>query len=212
MAEGAGLVSDGQTSPSIRSPETSELTQTGDALPGATMTSYSPLRALHQPCCWVLLLILLVLSLLFSWAVVHLSLGARNKPFRISSSYNQPGDMETATYDPRFTTNCTISKCFWKYIFETSRNWKVFFLWFDVSLKVWICTPKSKVKFKINDKKSLLFEFISLLFISLFYFYFFPPTIPIKSLESFIFVYYYYYFKEVFRLKKAAFVWSHILF
>ncbi|XP_050990096.1 ALK tyrosine kinase receptor isoform X2 [Labeo rohita] len=42
------------------------------------------------------------------WAVVHLSLGTRSKPFRISSSYSQPGDMETATYDPRFNTNCTI--------------------------------------------------------------------------------------------------------
>lgn len=116
VAEGAGLVSDDQTSPSVRSPETAELTQTGDGLPGATLTSYSPLRALHRPWCLVLVLILLVLSLLFSWAVVHLSLGARSKPFRISSSYNQPGDMETATYDPRFTTNCTIRECFtsWK--------------------------------------------------------------------------------------------------
>lgn len=137
MAEGSGLVSDGQASPSVRSPETFELAQTGDSLPGATMTSYIPVRALHQPCCWVLLLILLVLSLLFSWAVVHLSLGARSKPFRISSSYNQPGDMETATYDPRFTTNCTMSECLSLrkfsvsestsgFFFHVSRHWKVF--------------------------------------------------------------------------------------
>ncbi|XP_052009504.1 ALK tyrosine kinase receptor-like [Xyrauchen texanus] len=51
--------------------------------------------------------------LVIGWAVVHLNLGARNKPFRISSSYNQPGEMETANYDPCFTTNCSI---------ETSRN------------------------------------------------------------------------------------------
>ncbi|XP_073725594.1 ALK tyrosine kinase receptor [Misgurnus anguillicaudatus] len=50
---------------------------------------------------------------IIGWAVVHLSLGNRSKPFRISSSYNQPGNIETATYDSRFTTNCTI---------ETSRN------------------------------------------------------------------------------------------
>ncbi len=133
VAEGAGLVSDGQTSPSVRSPETAELTQTGDGLSGVTLTSYSPLRALYRPWCLVLVLILLVLSLLFSWAVVHLSLGARSKPFRISSSYNQPGDMETATYDPRFTTNCTIRECFasWKcFGFSKQMVWLIFFYFF----------------------------------------------------------------------------------
>ncbi|TRY55547.1 hypothetical protein DNTS_003670 [Danionella cerebrum] len=104
MAEGAGLVSDNQASP-CRSPETS---QAEESHPGVTLTSYSSLRALRQPCSLLLVLILLLLSLLCSWAVVHLSLGARSKPFRISSSYSQPGEMEMATYDPRFTTNCTI--------------------------------------------------------------------------------------------------------
>ncbi|KAF7704683.1 ALK tyrosine kinase receptor isoform X1 [Silurus meridionalis] len=47
------------------------------------------------------------------WAVVHLSLGARETPFRISSSYDQPGELETATYDQLFITNCTM---------EISRN------------------------------------------------------------------------------------------
>lgn len=111
MTEGAGLVSGSQLTASVSSPETAEVTQTEEALPGATLTLYSPLQKLHRPCCLVLVLILLVLSLLFSWAVVHLSFGTRSKPFRISSSYNQPGNIETATYDSRFTTNCTIGEC-----------------------------------------------------------------------------------------------------
>ncbi|XP_031435669.2 ALK tyrosine kinase receptor [Clupea harengus] len=44
------------------------------------------------------------------WAVVHLSLGSRssNGPFRISSSYSQPGEQEAATFNPHFSTNCTM--------------------------------------------------------------------------------------------------------
>ncbi|XP_026876358.2 ALK tyrosine kinase receptor [Electrophorus electricus] len=111
------------------------------AVNGSSMTGpwvLSPwLRTLHQPCgldvtlflhprqkgrytVWLIERDKPPLSLLTTepphvtgWAVVHLSLGARAKPFRVSSSYNQPGELETATYDPLFITNCTM---------ESSRN------------------------------------------------------------------------------------------
>lgn len=65
-----------------------------------------------QPWCLLLVLTLLLLSLLGSWAVVHLSLGMRGgSPFRVSASYDQrvPQD-DTATIEPHFTTNCTMGK------------------------------------------------------------------------------------------------------
>lgn len=67
---------------------------------------------LCQPCCLLLALTLLLLSLLGSWAVVHLTLGTHGgSPFRISASYDQriPYD-DTATIEPHFTTNCTMGK------------------------------------------------------------------------------------------------------
>lgn len=110
MAEETGLVSGGQASHSTSSPEMAEMTHAEEGLPGPALTPSSPGKALCRPCCLVLLLILLLLSFLGSWAVVHLSLGARGKPFRISSSYDQPGEQETATYDPLFITNCSMGK------------------------------------------------------------------------------------------------------
>lgn len=65
-----------------------------------------------HPWCLLLALTLLLLSLLGSWAVVHLSLETRGgSPFRVSASYNQrvPQD-DTATIEPHFTTNCTMGK------------------------------------------------------------------------------------------------------
>ncbi|KAJ3613531.1 hypothetical protein NHX12_019778 [Muraenolepis orangiensis] len=57
-------------------------------------------------------LTVLLLSLLGSWAVVHLTLGTPGgSPFRISTSYDRPvGRDTTATIEPRFTTNCTVGK------------------------------------------------------------------------------------------------------
>ncbi|GAA6094126.1 ALK tyrosine kinase receptor [Tachysurus ichikawai] len=111
MAEGAGLVSESQASPSASSPEETNLTPgEEEGYSGPALTPNSPTSLLLRPLCLLLLLILLVLSFLGSWAVVHLSLGARGTPFRISSSYDQPGEPETATYDPLFITNCTMGK------------------------------------------------------------------------------------------------------
>ena len=65
-----------------------------------------------QPWCLLLTLTLLLLSLLGSWAVVHLTLGTNGgSPFRVSASYDQriPKD-DTATIEPHFTTNCTMGK------------------------------------------------------------------------------------------------------
>lgn len=65
-----------------------------------------------QPWCLLLALTLLLLSLLGSWAVVHLTLGTHGgSPFRVSASYDQriPQD-DTATIEPHFTTNCTMGK------------------------------------------------------------------------------------------------------
>ncbi|TKS86277.1 ALK tyrosine kinase receptor [Collichthys lucidus] len=63
-----------------------------------------------QPWCLLLTLTLLLLSLLGSWAVVHLTLGTHGgSPFRVSVSYDQriPQD-DAATIEPHFTTNCTM--------------------------------------------------------------------------------------------------------
>jgi len=65
-----------------------------------------------EPWRLLLALILLLLSLLGSWAVVHLTLGTHGgSPFRVSASYDQrvPQD-DTATIEPHFTTNCTMGK------------------------------------------------------------------------------------------------------
>ncbi|KAK0132562.1 ALK tyrosine kinase receptor [Merluccius polli] len=65
-----------------------------------------------QPRCLLLGLTVFLLSLLGSWAVVHLTLGTRGGlPFRISTSYDRPVSRDaTATIEPRFTTNCTVGK------------------------------------------------------------------------------------------------------
>lgn len=111
MAEGAGLVSENQASPSASIPEMTELTRGNEeGYSGPALTPVTSASALRRPFCLLLMLILLVLSFLGSWAVVHLSLAARENPFRISSSYDQPGEQETATYDPLFITNCTMGK------------------------------------------------------------------------------------------------------
>lgn len=65
-----------------------------------------------HPWCLLLTLTLLLLSLLGSWAVVHLTLAThRGSPFRVSASYDQriPQD-DTATIEPHFTTNCTMGE------------------------------------------------------------------------------------------------------
>lgn len=65
-----------------------------------------------QPWCLLLTLTLLLLTLLGSWAVVHLTLGTHGgSPFRVSVSYDQriPQD-DAATIEPHFTTNCTMGK------------------------------------------------------------------------------------------------------
>ncbi|KAI5618794.1 ALK tyrosine kinase receptor [Silurus asotus] len=116
MAEGAGLVSESKDSPSASSPEMTELTQGEDVgYSGPALTPNSSTSLLRRLLCLLLMLILLVLSFLGSWAVVHLSLGARETPFRISSSYDQPGELETATYDQLFITNCTMGAKAHKY-------------------------------------------------------------------------------------------------
>lgn len=65
-----------------------------------------------QPWCLLLSLTLLLLSLLGSWAVVHLTLGTHaGSPFRVSASYDSRIPQEnSATIEPRFTTNCTMGK------------------------------------------------------------------------------------------------------
>ncbi|KAG8013513.1 ALK tyrosine kinase receptor [Nibea albiflora] len=66
---------------------------------------------LCQPWCLLLTLTLLLLSLLGSWAVVHLTLGTHGgSPFRVSVSYDQriPQD-DASTIEPHFTTNCTMA-------------------------------------------------------------------------------------------------------
>lgn len=88
-------------------------------IPGATGTSGTPGGATTpppdsrcQPWCLLLALTFLLLFLLGSWAVVHLSLGTQGAPFQISAGYDQrlPQD-DTATIEPHFTTNCTIGEC-----------------------------------------------------------------------------------------------------
>lgn len=65
-----------------------------------------------QSWCLPLALTLLLLFLLGSWAVVHLTLGTHGgSPFRVSASYDQRIPQEdTATIEPYFTTNCTMGK------------------------------------------------------------------------------------------------------
>lgn len=77
--------------------------------PRATLTPPPGPRC--QPWCLLLALTFLLLFLLGSWAVVHLSLGTHGAPFQISASYDQriPQD-DTATIEPHFTTNCTMGE------------------------------------------------------------------------------------------------------
>ncbi|CDQ74248.1 unnamed protein product [Oncorhynchus mykiss] len=68
--------------------------------------------------CLLVALILMLISLLGSWAVVHLILGSRGTtPFRIQASYDRPIEQDatatidpgfTTTIEPGFTTNCTV--------------------------------------------------------------------------------------------------------
>ncbi|CAL8298954.1 unnamed protein product [Boreogadus saida] len=77
---------------------------------GPATTSSSPSSITCCPPSGLLLgLTVLLLSLLGSWAVVHLTLGTRGgAPFRISTSYDRPVSRDApATIEPRFTTNCT---------------------------------------------------------------------------------------------------------
>lgn len=100
------------TSSAVAPPEGSEPCRVEEALVTPALSSHGPTQVLCGPRCVLVVVILLVLSLLGSWAVVHLSLGSRsnNGPFRVSSSYSQPGEQEAATYNPQFTTNCTMGK------------------------------------------------------------------------------------------------------
>nr|XP_046204242.1 ALK tyrosine kinase receptor-like [Oncorhynchus gorbuscha] len=71
-----------------------------------------------RPGCLLVALILMLISLLGSWAVVHLTLGSRGTtPFRIQASYDRPIEQDatatidpgfTTTIEPGFTTNCTV--------------------------------------------------------------------------------------------------------
>ncbi|KAJ8401197.1 hypothetical protein AAFF_G00387790 [Aldrovandia affinis] len=56
----------------------------------------------------ILTLVFLLFSLLGSWAVMRLILGPQHDPFRISSTYSQQNEQDTATFDPLFVTNCTL--------------------------------------------------------------------------------------------------------
>lgn len=90
----------------------SSQTQTEDAPATLTPRSGGGCGFFCQPWCLLLALTLLLLCLLGSWAVVHLSLETHGgSPFRVSASYDQhfPQD-DTATIEPHFTTNCTIGK------------------------------------------------------------------------------------------------------
>lgn len=76
---------------------------------GAALTTSPGPRC--QPWCLLLALTFLLLFLLGSWAVVHLSLGTQGSPFQISAGYDKrlPQD-DTATIEPHFTTNCTMGE------------------------------------------------------------------------------------------------------
>ncbi|CAL8293746.1 unnamed protein product [Arctogadus glacialis] len=78
--------------------------------PSSTSSSPSPITCC-PPSGLLLGLTVLLLSLLGSWAVVHLTLGTRGgAPFRISTSYDWPVSRDApATIEPRFTTNCTVA-------------------------------------------------------------------------------------------------------
>ncbi|KAJ7991221.1 hypothetical protein DPEC_G00295070 [Dallia pectoralis] len=106
-----------QSSPSSTSPDaTSEgETQVEDSVT-STLTS-SPDSRSWRPCrpeCLIVASIFMLISLLGSWAVVHLTLGSRGtEPFRIEASYDQPNGQDTstaATIEPGFTTNCSVGK------------------------------------------------------------------------------------------------------
>ncbi|XP_046900732.1 ALK tyrosine kinase receptor [Hypomesus transpacificus] len=83
-----------------------------EGLPARTPYPYS--EGLCHSGRLILALIMLLLCLLGSWAVVHLTLGIHGgTPFRISASYDQHNDQNadatrTATIEPSFTTNCTV--------------------------------------------------------------------------------------------------------
>ncbi|KAF7653444.1 hypothetical protein LDENG_00082740, partial [Lucifuga dentata] len=84
--------------------------QAEEARATLTPNPHSGCGYLCQPRCLLLALTLLLLSLLGSWAVVHLTLGTHGgSPFRVSASYNQRITQDAmATIEPHFTTNCTV--------------------------------------------------------------------------------------------------------
>lgn len=86
--------------------------QPGQAQATLTPDPHSGCGYFCQPWCLLLALTLLLLSLLGSWAAVHLTLGSHGRsPVRISASYDPriPQD-DMATIEPYFTTNCTMGK------------------------------------------------------------------------------------------------------
>lgn len=118
---------EGRDSPKMEGDEEASMTASAEALDSpsetlgaqaqqtqATLTPNprSGCELFCQPWCLLLTLTVLLLSLLGSWAVVHLTLAThRGSPFRVSASYDQriPQD-DTATIEPHFTTNCTMGK------------------------------------------------------------------------------------------------------
>lgn len=103
-AEALARPSPGPSGPRVEHARTAQATLTADP-----RGAYG---CLCQPWCLLVALILLLLSLLGSWAVVHLTLGTHaGSPFRVSASYDQriPQD-DTATIEPHFTTNCTMGE------------------------------------------------------------------------------------------------------
>lgn len=86
--------------------------ETDQACTTLTPNPHRGCRVFCQPWCLLLTLTLLLLSLLGSWAVVHLTLGTNGgSAFRVSASYDQRiPQHDAATIEPHFTTNCTMSK------------------------------------------------------------------------------------------------------
>lgn len=112
-----------QSTPSPPSPETTMEGETQleeEGTPALTPYPNSRHGGSCRPGCLLVALILMLISLLGSWAVVHLTLGSRGTtPFRIQASYDQPIEQDatatiepgfTTTIEPGFTTNCTVGK------------------------------------------------------------------------------------------------------
>ncbi|XP_020325933.2 ALK tyrosine kinase receptor [Oncorhynchus kisutch] len=98
---------------STPSPETSTEGETQveeEGTPVLTPYPYSRNGGPCRPGCLLVALIFMLISLLGSWAVVHLTLGSRGMAtFRIQASYDRPSEQDAnATIKPGFTTNCTM--------------------------------------------------------------------------------------------------------